>query len=52
MGFNKEMFDLEKQFAFYASYHSNPVNVAIHLVCIWPILATAITLLQVRRRIA
>ena len=41
------VFDLEKQFTFYASYHSHPVNVAIHLVCIWPILATMILLLQV-----
>ena len=28
-------FDLKKQFIFYASYHNQPVNVAIHLVCIW-----------------
>jgi uncharacterized membrane protein YGL010W len=40
-------FNLEKQFSFYASYHRQPVNVAIHFLCIWPILATALTLLQV-----
>ena len=28
-------FDLRKQFVFYASYHHQPVNVFIHLVCIW-----------------
>jgi len=28
-------FDLKKQFIFYASYHNNPVNVLIHLFCIW-----------------
>ncbi|TRY80397.1 hypothetical protein TCAL_04717 [Tigriopus californicus] len=46
MGFDKDSFDLEKQFTFYASYHANRVNVAIHLVCVWPILATAMLLLQ------
>ena len=39
--------NLEKQFSFYASYHRQPVNVAIHLLCIWPILATALLRLQV-----
>ena len=42
----KTTLHLEKQFTFYASYHSQPVNVAIHLVCIWTILATALLLLQ------
>ena len=27
--------DLKKQFVFYASYHNHPVNVLIHLGCIW-----------------
>ena len=31
-------FDLKKQFIFYASYHNNPFNIAIHLFCIWNIL--------------
>jgi uncharacterized membrane protein YGL010W len=32
---------LAKNIAFYKSYHSNPVNVFIHLLCIWPILWTS-----------
>jgi uncharacterized membrane protein YGL010W len=31
----RSFFDLKEQFIFYASYHNNPVNVAIHLFCIW-----------------
>ncbi|TRY80556.1 hypothetical protein TCAL_06489 [Tigriopus californicus] len=46
MAFGKDTFNLEKQFTFYASYHNNPVNVAIHMICIWPILATGLVLLQ------
>lgn len=38
--------DLDTKFVFYASYHNNRVNVGIHLVCIWPLLATALLLLQ------
>ena len=38
--------DLEKQFIFYASYHNNPVNVLIHLLCIWNIAFSAVVLLQ------
>ena len=40
-------FNLEKQFTFYAAYHRHPVNVAIHFFCIWPILTTALVMLQV-----
>jgi hypothetical protein len=40
------MLDLEKQFTFYASYHNNPVNILIHLLCIWNIAASAIVMLQ------
>ena len=40
--------NLEKQFSFYASYHNTPVNIFIHLLCIWPILATALVFFQVR----
>jgi len=43
---NRGFFDLKKQFTFYASYHNHPVNVAIHLVCIWQILWSFIALLQ------
>ena len=42
-----EKFNLKKQFVFYASYHNDPFNIMIHVICIWPILATAIVLLQV-----
>merc|ERR1712141_651797 len=42
----KHSFNLEKQFTFYASYHNNPANVFIHILCIWPILATALVMLQ------
>lgn len=44
--FGKHSFDLEKQFVFYASYHNTPINVAIHILCIWPILATGLVLFQ------
>ena len=47
MAIGWESLDLKKQFTFYASYHNQRVNVAIHLLCIWPILATALLLLQV-----
>jgi len=43
---NRGFFDLKKQFTFYGSYHNHPVNVAIHLVCIWQILWSFIALLQ------
>jgi len=39
-------FELERQFVFYASYHNNPVNVAIHLVCIWNLLWSILYLLH------
>ncbi|XP_030450010.1 2-hydroxy-palmitic acid dioxygenase mpo1-like [Syzygium oleosum] len=39
------LFDLERHFAFYGAYHGNPVNVAIHMVFVWPILFTALLLL-------
>lgn len=32
---------LERRYAFYAAYHSNPANVLVHTVCVWPILLTA-----------
>ncbi|KNC53581.1 uncharacterized protein AMSG_01291 [Thecamonas trahens ATCC 50062] len=31
---------LEKNFAFYASYHSDTINVAVHIICVWPLLWT------------
>jgi len=38
--------DLKKQFIFYASYHNNPVNVAIHLFCIWQLLWSGLAIMQ------
>ncbi|KAK1373363.1 Endoplasmic reticulum membrane protein-like [Heracleum sosnowskyi] len=40
-----EIFDLEKNFAFYGAYHSNPVNIFIHMLFVWPILFTSLVLL-------
>ncbi|CAM0902365.1 unnamed protein product [Alopecurus aequalis] len=39
-------FDLERHFAFYGAYHSNPVNVFIHALFVWPIFFTALLLLH------
>ncbi|CAB4281027.1 unnamed protein product [Prunus armeniaca] len=39
------LFDLERHFAFYGAYHSNPVNILIHTVFVWPILFTSLVLL-------
>jgi uncharacterized membrane protein YGL010W len=39
------LLDLEKHFAFYGAYHSNPTNVAIHILFVWPLLFTALILL-------
>ena len=35
MAAERGFLDLKKQFVFYGSYHSQPLNVLIHLVCIW-----------------
>ena len=35
MAGERGFFDLKKQFVFYASYHNQPINVLIHLFCIW-----------------
>lgn len=40
------VFDLEEQFAFYGAYHNNPINIAVHMVFVWPILFTALLLLN------
>ncbi|KAI7730486.1 hypothetical protein M8C21_019123 [Ambrosia artemisiifolia] len=39
------LFDLEKHFAFYGAYHSNPVNIFIHMLFVWPILFTSLVIL-------
>ncbi|KGN63680.1 uncharacterized endoplasmic reticulum membrane protein YGL010W [Cucumis sativus] len=36
------LFDLEKQFAFYGAYHSNPMNIFIHVLFVWPIFFTSL----------
>ncbi|XP_058193096.1 2-hydroxy-palmitic acid dioxygenase mpo1-like [Rhododendron vialii] len=38
------LFDLEKHFAFYGAYHSNPVNIIIHMLFVWPLFFTALIL--------
>jgi 2-hydroxy fatty acid dioxygenase len=42
----RDYLDLEKQLGFYMSYHTNPVNQAIHVACIWPIAWTGFALLR------
>ncbi|GFP87469.1 uncharacterized endoplasmic reticulum membrane protein c16e8.02 [Phtheirospermum japonicum] len=39
------LFDLEEQFAFYGAYHSNPINIIIHMIFVWPIAFTFLILL-------
>ncbi|GAB4845458.1 hypothetical protein Ancab_038865 [Ancistrocladus abbreviatus] len=36
------LFDLETHYAFYGAYHSNPVNILIHMLFVWPIFYTAL----------
>ncbi|KAK1312985.1 hypothetical protein QJS10_CPA06g00461 [Acorus calamus] len=43
---SKGLFDLERHFAFYGAYHSNPVNVLVHVFFVWPIFFTALVILQ------
>ncbi|KAM1026196.1 hypothetical protein ACFX2I_039109 [Malus domestica] len=38
------LFDLERHFAFYGAYHSNPVNILIHTLFVWPIFFTSLVL--------
>nr|AQX44117.1 hypothetical protein [Dendrobium officinale] len=40
----KGLLDLEKHFSFYGAYHSNPVNVLIHTLFVWPIFFTSLIL--------
>ncbi|CAL4962964.1 unnamed protein product [Urochloa decumbens] len=40
------LLDLEGHYAFYGAYHSNPVNVGIHKLFVWPIFLTALLLLH------
>jgi len=41
-----ELFDLEKHYAFYGAYHSNPVNNFVHMIFVWPIFFTYLMLLH------
>uniref|UniRef100_A0A7N1A6G4 YGL010w-like protein n=1 Tax=Kalanchoe fedtschenkoi TaxID=63787 RepID=A0A7N1A6G4_KALFE len=38
------LLDLERHFAFYGAYHSNPVNILIHMIFVWPIFFTSLIL--------
>lgn len=49
---NGGIFDLEKQFAQYGAYHSNKINILIHVIFVWPILFTAFTLLAYTQPLA
>ncbi|XP_068642295.1 2-hydroxy-palmitic acid dioxygenase mpo1-like [Aristolochia californica] len=40
----KGLFDLEKHFAFYGAYHSDPINIFIHTLFVWPLFYTALML--------
>ncbi|XP_042465838.1 2-hydroxy-palmitic acid dioxygenase MPO1-like [Zingiber officinale] len=40
----KDLLDLEKHFEFYGAYHSNPANVVIHSLFVWPIFYTSLIL--------
>ena len=31
---------LEEAYVFYASYHADPTNKVIHILCIWPLVLT------------
>ena len=46
MSKDKQLSWLENSFAFYASYHHNPVNQIIHFICIWPIFWTFMLMLS------
>ena len=39
-------FNLEKSFAFYGSYHANPINQVIHVICVPLIFTTSIEILS------
>ncbi|ONK61391.1 uncharacterized protein A4U43_C08F29420 [Asparagus officinalis] len=40
----KGLFDLEHHFAFYGAYHSNPTNILIHMLFVWPLFFTSLIL--------
>lgn len=40
------LLNLEHHFAFYGAYHSNPTNIIIHMIFVWPIFFTSLILLH------
>ncbi|KAK3003431.1 hypothetical protein RJ639_018610 [Escallonia herrerae] len=40
------LFDLERQYAIHGAFHSNPVNVLIHFLFVWPIFLNFLVLLH------
>ncbi|TYI69774.1 hypothetical protein E1A91_D08G177500v1 [Gossypium mustelinum] len=38
------LLDLENHFTFYGAYHSNPINILIHTLFVWPIFNHALVL--------
>ncbi|KAK2965315.1 hypothetical protein RJ640_010640 [Escallonia rubra] len=40
------LFDLERQYAIHGAFHSNPVNVVIHFLFVWPIFLNFLVLLH------
>lgn len=51
-GMGSGLLDLEKHFSFYGAYHSNKVNIWIHVVFVWPIVFTAVMLLAYTKPLA
>ena len=43
---------LEDAYVFYASYHSDPTNKVIHILCVWPLVLTGILFLNMTPTIA
>ncbi|KAL5722889.1 hypothetical protein ACHQM5_006349 [Ranunculus cassubicifolius] len=39
------LFDLERHFAFYGAYHSNPTNIILHMLCVWPTVFSTLVIL-------
>ncbi len=51
-GMGSGLLDLEKHFSFYGAYHSNKVNIWIHVLFVWPIVFTAMMLLAYTKPLA
>ena len=46
------LLNLEKNYSFYGAYHQNGTNVLIHMIFVWPIMFTAMMLLNYTAPIA